>query len=178
MGVSVKSVEPRAARRFGPARLAAWAALPVVVAATLAVVLVPAWIIRPFEPQTRGGLELSYALRSWSPFVTVVLAAAAVALVVWMWRGTRWWRKAVLVLALVPALGCVWLARQNHFEWIFNPLPDAAYAPAAEAAFVADADMVIAVEVGGERVAYPVRLMAYHHLVQDVVGGTPLVSTY
>jgi hypothetical protein len=27
-------------------------------------------------------------------------------------------------------------------------------------------------------VAYPVRLMAYHHLVQDVVGGTPLVATY
>ena len=30
----------------------------------------------------------------------------------------------------------------------------------------------------GERVAYPVRLMGYHHLVADTVGGVPLVATY
>jgi hypothetical protein len=38
--------------------------------------------------------------------------------------------------------------------------------------------MVIAVTNNGESVAYPVRLMAYHHLTQDVVGGTPIVATY
>jgi hypothetical protein len=27
-------------------------------------------------------------------------------------------------------------------------------------------------------VAWPVRQMAYHHLVQDTVGGVPVVSTY
>lgn len=177
MDVSVET--PRAARRWSPARLAAWAALPVLVGAALALVLIPAWVIQPFKPQTRGGLELSYALRGWSPILTVVLAVVALALVVWMWRGTRrWWRKALLVVALLPLLACAWLARQNHFEWAFNPLPSAAYAPAAEASFVEDSDMVIAVEVNGERVAYPVRLIAYHHIVQDVVGGTPVVSTY
>ncbi len=41
-----------------------------------------------------------------------------------------------------------------------------------------DTDMVLAVEINGEAVAYPVRLMAYHHLVHDVVGGTPIVATY
>jgi hypothetical protein len=38
--------------------------------------------------------------------------------------------------------------------------------------------MVLSVKVNGEAVAYPVRLMAYHHVVQDIVGGTPLVATY
>jgi hypothetical protein len=38
--------------------------------------------------------------------------------------------------------------------------------------------MVLAVERGGERVAYPVRLMAYHHVVADTVGGVPIVATY
>jgi hypothetical protein len=38
--------------------------------------------------------------------------------------------------------------------------------------------MVIAVEIAGDAVAYPVRQMAYHHLVNDVVGGRPVVSTY
>ena len=41
-----------------------------------------------------------------------------------------------------------------------------------------DSDMVLAVENQGEAVAYPIRLMAYHHVVQDTVGGVPLVATY
>jgi hypothetical protein len=36
----------------------------------------------------------------------------------------------------------------------------------------------MAVESNGEAAAYPIRLMAYHHLVQDVIGGTPIVATY
>jgi hypothetical protein len=32
--------------------------------------------------------------------------------------------------------------------------------------------------VNGDAVAYPVRQMAYHHLLNDAVGGVPVVSTY
>ena len=77
----------------------------------------------------------------------------------------------MLVLALVLTCGLTWFARQNHFEWMFNPLPKAAYAKATEAGFVTDNDLVVAVEIGGEAVAYPIRLMAYHHVVADTVGG-------
>jgi len=38
--------------------------------------------------------------------------------------------------------------------------------------------MVMTVELNGESAAYPIRQMAYHHIVQDTVGGTPIVSTY
>jgi hypothetical protein len=34
------------------------------------------------------------------------------------------------------------------------------------------------VKLGGESRAYPVRMMAYHHIVNDVVGGVPIVATY
>ena len=44
--------------------------------------------------------------------------------------------------------------------------------------FVSGADMVVAVEAEGDAVAYPVRQMAYHHLVNDDVGTLPVVSTY
>ena len=30
----------------------------------------------------------------------------------------------------------------------------------------------------GEAAAYPIRQLAYHHLVQDIVGGVPIVVTY
>lgn len=142
-------------------------------------VFIPVWLIQPFRPQTERGLELSYVLRRWSPLVTLIATAGALALLLWLWRGARrWWRKALLITAVVPLLAATWFARQNHFEWMFNPLPDAAYARASEAGFVADTDMVMAVEKNGEAVAYPVRLMAYHHVVQDTVGSTPIVATY
>jgi hypothetical protein len=80
----------------------------------------------------------------------------------------------LMVIGVFPA----WFARQNHFEWMFNPLPDPTYAPATLVDFVDDRDMVVAVEIGGEAVAWPVRQMAYHHIVEDKVGGVPVVSTY
>lgn len=157
----------------------AWVALAVVVLAVVAMVLVPVFIIMPFKAQTQGGMELAYALRRWSPLVSLLASAAALALAVWLWpRSRRWWRKAALVVVLIPLLAATWFARQNHFEWMFKPLADPAYARADEAAYVADTDMVLAVEKNGEAVAYPVRLMAYHHVVEDVVGGTPVVATY
>ena len=57
-------------------------------------------------------------------------------------------------------------------------LPNPAYAKVAEASFVSNDDRVLAVTIGSESVAYPIRIMAYHHLVHDTVGGTPIVATY
>ena len=167
----------KGAASFG--RRAAWVALIIIVLAVLAVVLTPAWIIQPFRPQSQQGLEASYALRSWSPIVTLLASATLLVLMLWLWRGARaWWRRGVLIVALILTGTATWLARQNHFEWMFNPLPHAAYAKANEASFVADADMVMAIEIGGDAVAYPVRQIAYHHVVQDTVGGIPVVATY
>lgn len=160
-------------------RKLAWAALVLLLFAALAVVFIPAWLIQPFRPQSQQGLETSYWLRRLSPSLTLIALLIVLALVVWLWRGSRrWWLKAALALLLLLTSASAWFARQNHFEWMFNPLARAAYAKALEADFVADNDMVLAVEINGEAVAYPVRLMAYHHLVQDTVGGEPIVSTY
>ena len=146
--------------------------------ALASIVIIPVGLIMPFRSQSQRGLSIAYTLRRWSPSMTLVAAIAALSLVVWLWRATRWWRKPALVIALVLAFTATWFARQNHFEWMFNPLPNAAYAKTSDTAFMTDADMVLAVESKGEAVAYPIRLMAYHHVVQDVVGGTPLVATY
>ena len=37
---------------------------------------------------------------------------------------------------------------------------------------------MIAVKIGGEARAYPIRSMSYHHVVNDVVGGAAIVATY
>jgi hypothetical protein len=159
-------------------RALGWLVLSAIMLAALLMVLTPAWLIQPFRPQTQTGLEVSYRLKQWAPVLTLLASVIALGLMVWLWRGTRWWLRPLLVLALGLTVLATWFARQNHFEWMFNPLPLPAYARAAEVDFLADRDMVLAVEVKGEAVAYPVRLMAYHHLVQDTVGGVPIVATY
>ncbi len=173
MSASSIPVESKTKRRI------AWASLLVLTLAVLAIIVIPVWLIQPFRPQTAREMEVAYTLRRWSPLLTVIASVIALALVFWLWKGARrWWRKAALVIMLILMGATVWAARQNHFEWMFNPLPNAAYAKVGEATFVDDNDRVMTVEVGQEAVAYPIRLMAYHHLVQDTVGGTPLVATY
>jgi glucan phosphoethanolaminetransferase (alkaline phosphatase superfamily) len=165
-------------KRLKNRRRFAWAVLLILTLTVLFSVIIPVVLIMPFRSQSQGGLALAYSLRRWSPSLTLIVAAVSLAVVIWLWRGTRWWIKPALVIALMLTFTATWFARQNHFEWMFNPLPNAGYAKTSEAHFMTDSDMVLAVEHQGEAVAYPIRLMAYHHLVQDTVGGTPLVATY
>lgn len=159
-------------------RRIAWLLLLFVILATVAIVAAPVWIIQPFKPQTDRGVSVSFAMRTWSPTITITALIISFLIVGWLWRGTRWFAKAALVILLLPLLAATWFARQNHFEWMFNPLAHSAFAKAGDATFVDASDMVLAVENNGDAVAYPVRLMAYHHLVQDVVGGRAVVATY
>jgi hypothetical protein len=156
-----------------------WLALILLVPLALALVAAPVYLIQPFKPQTQRALEVGYELKRLAPWATAVAAVAGLALVALIWRRSRRrWAKALAVVLFLPVAASVWLARQNVYEVMFSPLAAASYAPADKADYVNGDDMVLAVEHNGERAAYPVRLMAYHHVVADAVGGVPLVATY
>jgi hypothetical protein len=156
-----------------------WAGLALVALLTVGIVIVPVFLIRPFSPQTPTRVAVAYHLRSLSPLLAPMGALLAALLVVAILRRRPHWAKGALALLVFLTVGgAAWLSRQNHFEWMFAPLPSAEYARVPDVRFVDDADMVVAVEVSGDAVAYPVRQMAYHHLVNDRVGGLPVVSTY
>lgn len=161
-----------------PVRIILRCLLVLVAAASFLAVFIPVFLIQPFRLQTAGGLGLSYFLRSWSPVVTVAGAFAVLVLLLLCWRISRWRFRIVSVLLLGLTLFSVWGSRQNHFEWMFEPLPDPSYARASEATFLDDRDMVLSFTISGDAVAYPVRYLAYHHIVQDTVGGQPVVATY
>jgi Protein of unknown function (DUF3179) len=44
--------------------------------------------------------------------------------------------------------------------------------------FLALAEPVLALELGGEERAYPVQILIWHEIVNDTVGGTPVAVTY
>ena len=156
-----------------------WLLLIMTAIAAFAMIAIPVWLIQPFAPQTERAIEVSYYLRSWSPILTVVLAIIAIFIGIQNWRNSkRWFTNLPILLPLLVIGFSIWFARQNHFLWMFNPLPNSAYAKVSEVDFVKDDEMVMAVEINGESVAYPVLQMAYHHVVQDVVGGKPITATY
>lgn len=50
--------------------------------------------------------------------------------------------------------------------------------PAAEADFLEEGDRVLGLEVGGDARAYPLRILSWHELVNDTVGGRPVLVSW
>jgi hypothetical protein len=50
--------------------------------------------------------------------------------------------------------------------------------PAAAAAYLTGSERVFGVSVGGEARAYPLRILDWHEMVNDVVGGEPVTLSY
>jgi hypothetical protein len=147
--------------------------------ALIALVALPLVLDQPFGSQTARTLEAVYAMRRWAPIVTLLGVAVLVLLAATSLCRRRTW-PAVIGFggALTLAIAAAWLARQNPFEWMFNPLRQPRFVAAAKASFVEPTDLVLAVSVDGDHAAYPIRQMAYHHLVNDRIGRTPAVVTY
>lgn len=160
-------------------RRAAWCAVLLLPLLAVALVIVPLWLDQPFSVQTPAIMAAVFRMRAWAPALTLLGALGTLGAVVLLWPGRRILTRAVLTLLVAVPAGAAWLAQQNPFEWIFNPVRAARYASLDEAsAFVAADDMVMVVSINGETAAYPVRQLAYHHIAQDVVGGVPIVATY
>jgi hypothetical protein len=146
---------------------------------SLSLVLIPALLIRPFTAQSSTGLRLSYQLRNLNPIFTLWLLAAALLpiLILWIKSSSRK-SKSFVALTATLLLAAAILSRQNHFEWMFHPAPPPKFLEAEQTSHVKDSDMVLGVQIGSESRAYPVRMIAYHHLVNDRISGVPIVVTY
>jgi len=142
-------------------------------------VLAPMGIIQPFRAQTPRGVHLSYVLSSWSPSVTLALLLAAIAAAaILMRRSRRWHGRAGAAMIVLALGGAAWLARQNHFEWMFHPIDSPRFEGPGAAHGLADGDLVLGVSAAGASRAYPVKVLAYHHVLNDEVGDRAVVATY
>jgi hypothetical protein len=145
--------------------------------ATLALFLIPAIIIRPFAYQSPKALYAAMAIRTEAPLWTALGAAFTVGLAILLWRRVATWAKVLVVLATILACAAAVMARIDYFEWMFHPVPAAGFEAATSTKLDA-AQMVMAVRVNADSRAYPIRAMAYHHILNDVVGGIPIAVTY
>jgi hypothetical protein len=173
-----------------------WVLFVVSASTAIALFFIPAIIIQPFKHQTALGLSLAMALRQRAPWGTLVAVLAAFGFAIMLWRGptsadsvrgsmmeVKWWRRGqlwrrvVLCVVLVPVVFSTVMARLNYFEWMFHPVDSPRFD--AEAASKLDpSEMILAVRYGSDARAYPILQMAYHHVLNDVVGSVPIAVTY
>jgi Protein of unknown function (DUF3179) len=139
----------------------------------------PLYVVEPFRYQGPRELAAALFVLRIGPWVSIVCAVACLALMVYAWPRTRGWfrRGAAILCVLVAGLGA-FLTRFNPYEqFLFRPIPGPQFEAADRASLDPD-DMVLAVNHHGARRAYPIRQIAYHHIVNDTLGGVPIVATY
>lgn len=138
----------------------------------------PLYVIRPFRHQGPRELAAALAILQIRPVIAIVCAVAVLAGLAWFWSvETRRWQR--ILAAVGAALVCVFaaLSRVNVYELMFHPDTHPQFGPAAQAKVDAD-DKVLAVKLNGSARAYPIRSIAYHHVINDFLGREPIVATY
>ena len=112
-----------------------------------------------------------------APVVSVIVVAGVLFLAIRLWRESGWPGRTGLVLAMAFSVAAAVMVRLNYFEWMFQPIRTAGFTSASDTN-LPDSEMVMAVRMGDDARAYPIRQMAYHHVLNDTVGGEPIVVTY
>ena len=128
------------------------------------------YIIRPFRAQSAQELSLALYVRQVGPVLSILCGLASIFVA---WKLRRW--PAILLCALTLVFAAI--NQVNIFEIMFRPDLQPGFARVSEAK-LDGGDMVLAVKLGKSSRAYPVRMLAYHHIVNDRVGGVAIVATY
>ena len=140
--------------------------LAVVFVAVLFIVF-PNVVIQPYTTQAPRALTFSLFLLRYQGAVELGCAAAAI---LWLFAGIR--SKGAIAGAILVFL-CATGSRIDIYERLFHPIATPEFQPALEAKLDGDAHLLA---VGNH--GYPIRAIAYHHIVNDVVDGVPLAATY
>jgi hypothetical protein len=154
-----------------------WVLFALCALAAIALFFIPAFIIRPFRHQTPRALFVAMALRQQAPLITLIAALACFALAFALWKTVGRWRQALLVLTLLVVVFSAVMARQNYFEWMFHPVNGPQFLAQSDSQ-LDPREMILAVRFSNDARAYPISQMAYHHILNDVVGGVPIAATY
>ncbi len=147
------------------------------VVVAVALFMFPAYVIQPFKFQSAKALSAALTMRTFAPVGTALTLALAALLAFLLWPRTAKLGRGFVIAGMLLAGGAAVMARMNYFEWMFHPLPSPGFEAAATSK-LADSEMVLTVSYSGQARAYPIREMAYHHILNDVVGGVPVAVTY
>jgi hypothetical protein len=138
----------------------------------------PVYVIQPFRAQGVRELAAALFVVRYRPLVTIACVLLAIGALIRFWplQARRWRRIGAAVGTLAVAVFAA-ISHVNVYEIMFHPMGAPAFQAAADSKLDKN-EMVIAVRVNGVPRAYPIRSISYHHIVNDTVGGVPIVATY
>ena len=116
-------------------------------------------------------------LRSIAPWASLLTGIAAFLVALRLWPKVTRWKRAALALGLCLVAAATVMSRVDYFEWMFHPVAAPGFQSVQDTK-LDSGEMVLAVRFGNDARAYPIRAMAYHHVVNDVVNGIPIAVTY
>jgi hypothetical protein len=138
----------------------------------------PMYVISPFRRQGPNELALALTVARFKPVIALITAIAAIVSCIGYWRlQPPKWKRVLPAAGAIVAVTLAVLARVNIYELMFHPVVHASFTAAPEVK-LDGAEKVITVRIGGQARAYPIRVMSYHHLLNDIVGGVAIVATY
>lgn len=124
--------------------------------------------------QRMNSLPLAYFLWQWRWALRLLFALTAV-VIAWRHPRARHW-SALILLALFAAVAYAFNGPMSA-SGMFAPVKNKQMATATENKVDSNL-LVIGVSIGNEAAAYPIQFIAYHHRVQDTVGGKAVFVTY
>jgi len=138
----------------------------------------PLYVMRPFMAQGARELAAALEMARFQPLITLISAVIALLAMVGYWREhPRLWRRVLAAVGACLVAAAAVLARVNVYELAFHPNGHSSFAFASQVQLDRD-EKVIAISIGGEARAYPIRSMSYHHMINDVLGRVAIVATY
>ncbi len=114
-------------------------------------------------------------LAAWVLALAVLTAGSALALdysILRQWRSE--FPKNAFANSRVELEGVFDIAHRDAIPAIEDPK----FVPVAKSANIDEREPVIGVTIGGAARAYPLQVMTWHEIVNDVVGGVPIAVTY
>lgn len=124
--------------------------------------------------QRMNSLPLAYFLWQWRWALRLIFVLTAV-FIAWRYPRARHW-SAIILLAIFAAVAYAFNGPMSA-SGMFAPVKNKQMATATENKVDSNL-LVIGVSIGNEAAAYPIQYIAYHHRVQDTVGGKAVFVTY
>jgi len=145
---------------------------------SLTCIIYPLYVIQPFRAQGAHELAAALLVLRYKLAAATLSAFAALAALVFYWRAqNRWWRRAVATAGALLVCALAALSRVNVYELMFHPDAHPVFRAASQVKLDSD-EKVIAVRLGEAARAYPIRIVSYHHVINDVLDKVALVATY
>ncbi len=156
-----------------------WILLLLLAVSTGLLAMLPWWLMNPARAQSPADIDLSFALRGgWNTVFAFTSFAGAAMLALRRWLLGRGVEKLAAVFSLFLIGLSAAVANINLIGEVFQPIHARSYVQPEAANFLTPDDLLLASEQGDQIRAYPLRLLGYHHLVEDQVGSQRILATY